>query len=112
MTATAVLLFGCESVRSLATVAVLVYRPGRELFTVSVKVGGDVGTVSVGGRIRTSGDNVVSVEIEGNVGHIVVAGGISAEGARSDAVHVRGKVAGLDEIAIRSASGHAIVHRD
>lgn len=75
----------------------------------SVKPGGEVGTITVGGQVRTTGDDVISVEIEGAVGRIDVSGGVVAKGARSDAVHVRGEIPGLDELEVSAAHGRAIV---
>jgi hypothetical protein len=75
----------------------------------SVKPGGEVGAIAVGGQVRTTGDDVISVEIEGAVGRIDVFGGIVATGARSDAVHARGEIPGLDELEVSAASGRAIV---
>jgi hypothetical protein len=75
----------------------------------SVKEGGEVGAIAVGGQVRTTGDDVISVEIEGAVGRIDVAGGVVATGERSDAVHVRGEVPGLGELEVRAARGRAIV---
>jgi hypothetical protein len=42
-------------------------------------------SVQAGGRIRTTGDDVLTVEIEGRLDDLQVAGGISAEGHRSAA---------------------------
>jgi hypothetical protein len=75
----------------------------------SVKPGGEVGEIAVGGQVRTTGDDVISVEIEGAVGRIDVSGGIVATGARSDAVHTRGEIPGLDGVEVSAASGRAIV---
>lgn len=75
----------------------------------SVKPGGEVGAITVGGRVATAGNNVIAVEIEGTVERIAVAGGVSSAGAGSDGVHVRGEVAGLDQIQIHAARGRAVV---
>ncbi|MGH3418791.1 MAG: hypothetical protein ACRDOD_04235 [Streptosporangiaceae bacterium] len=53
----------------------------------SIKPGGALGEVHVGGSIRTSGDDVVSVELADGVGSWDVPGGILAKGDRSDGVH-------------------------
>ena len=74
----------------------------------SVKPGGDVGSIAVGGQVRTAGDNVVTVEA-GEVGRIAVGGGITAEGTNSDAVHVRGEVLGLEAIAIHAHNGQDLL---
>ena len=75
----------------------------------SIKPGGEVGSITIGGRIKTSGDGVNTVEIEGQLDRLEVGGGISASGKGSDAVHVAGNVPGLDTIELSSADGHAIV---
>jgi hypothetical protein len=80
-----------------------------EAIALSVKPGGEVGRIAVGGQVRTAGDGVVSVEIEGAVGRLDVSGGVIANGAGSDAVHARGEIAGLDELDVRAARGRAIV---
>jgi hypothetical protein len=77
----------------------------------SVKPGGKVGTVKVGGRIRTTGDNVVSLEVEDAVERIDVTGGLVAESKGSDGVHVRGEVPGLSDVNVRSAHGQVIVRK-
>ena len=75
----------------------------------SVKPGADVGTIAIGGRVSTAGDNVIAVEIDGSVGSLAVAGGIAATGSGSDAVHVRGDVPGLDQITLSAPNGQALV---
>lgn len=75
----------------------------------SIKPGGDVGAITVGGTIATSGDSVTTVEIEGKLGRFDVRGGIAATGTGSDAVHVSGDVAGLDAIEIAATDGHTVV---
>ncbi|KAA0024083.1 hypothetical protein [Antrihabitans cavernicola] len=74
----------------------------------SVKPGGHIGTVSVGGQIKTKGDDVVTVEIEGNIDTLTVAGGISAEGKGSDAVHLTGEL-DLSGVNVTAADGKDIV---
>ncbi len=78
----------------------------------SVKPGGKVGTVKIGGCVRTAGDNVVSLEVEDAVERIDIGGGIVAEGMGSDGVHVRGEVTGLSGIDVRAAHGQAIVRKE
>jgi len=41
-----------------------------EAIALSVKPGGEVGRIAVGGQVRAAGDGVVSVEVEGAVGRI------------------------------------------
>lgn len=71
----------------------------------SIKPGGEVGSITVGGRIATSGDGVNTVEIEGLLKRLEVVGGISAGGKGADAVHVTGDVSGLDSIELQAADG-------
>lgn len=53
----------------------------------SIKPGGALDELRVGGSISTSGDNVVSVELADRVGSWDVPGGIHATGNGSDGVH-------------------------
>ena len=75
----------------------------------SIKPGGEVGTISIGGQLRTSGDNVTTVEIGGGVERLDVAGGIRATGKGSDALHVKGDVPGLEAIEISAVDGQEVV---
>jgi hypothetical protein len=76
----------------------------------SVKPGGSVGSVTIGGALRTSGADVVTLEVDGEIDHIDVAGGISAAGRGSDAVHLgAAEVRGLDGLEISAAAGERIV---
>ena len=75
----------------------------------SIKSGGQIGSLAVGGRIATSGDGVNTVEIEGEVGRLEAGGGIRAEGANSDAVHAAGEVPGLDSIELHAVQGRSLV---
>ncbi|MGA7172947.1 MAG: hypothetical protein WCB86_06610 [Candidatus Dormiibacterota bacterium] len=74
-----------------------------------VKPGAEVGSIFVGGVVRTFGEHVIAVEIEGAVGKLVVLGGIAAKGAGSDGVHVNGDVPGLDAINVTAPHGQPIV---
>lgn len=76
----------------------------------SIKPGGQVGSITVGGRIATSGDIVNTVESEGRVDRLEVRGGIDASGQGSDAVHVSSDVPGLDTVAIQATGGRNVVH--
>lgn len=78
----------------------------------SVKPGAEVGTIVIGGQVRTAGDNVIAVELDGSIGSLSVAGGITAAGTGSDAVQVRGDVPGLDRIALSAPSGRELVRVD
>lgn len=75
----------------------------------SIKPGGDVGAIRIGGKVLTSGDEVNTVEIEGKLDRLDVAGGIIAAGDNSDAVHTCSDVPGLDGIPIEAADGQAVV---
>jgi hypothetical protein len=59
-----------------------------EAVALSVKPGGHIGLVRVGGDIRTSGDQVTSLELLGSVDQLEVDGGIVADGQGSVAVQV------------------------
>jgi hypothetical protein len=75
----------------------------------SIKPGGSIGKVSIGGALRTSGANVVTLEAEGEIGEIAVTGGITATGAGSDAVHLSGHdIKGLDKLKISAEGGEPI----
>lgn len=75
----------------------------------SIKAGGRIGSVNVGGRIGTSGDDVTTVTVDGELGEIHAAGGIAATGRRSDALHVRGDGPDLTGLRLTSADGNEIV---
>ena len=75
----------------------------------SIKPGADVGSISVGGQVRTTGDNVITVEIDGDVGKIGIAGGVVTSGRNSDAIHTRDNVPGIDDMSIVTANGQDIV---
>ena len=75
----------------------------------SIKPGGQVGSLSVGGRIHTSGRDVVSVEIEGDLHQLRVTGGISATGDGSDAVRARDGGSDFTDITVTSEHGQKLV---
>ncbi|MGW4248923.1 hypothetical protein [Nocardia sp. NPDC004722] len=54
----------------------------------SIKPGGGIDTVDIGGALVSEGAGVAAVEIGGTLGRLDVAGGISALGDGADAVHV------------------------
>jgi hypothetical protein len=68
----------------------------------SIKPGGSIDRVGIGGRMRTSGENVVTLEVEGGLGEIDVAGGITADGRGSDAVRTSHEISGLDKLKIHA----------
>jgi hypothetical protein len=73
--------------------------------------GSHVGSATVGGRIRTAGEDVLTVEIEGRLDDLQVAGGISAEGRRSDAVRLRDPGPDLTGLRIIARDGEPVVQR-
>lgn len=75
----------------------------------SVKEGGRVERVRVGGRLASAGDDVVTVEIEGEVGRLDVAGGVWASGRGSDAVHAGAGAPDLADLEAVADHGRAIV---
>jgi hypothetical protein len=76
---------------------------------VSIKPGGNVEVVEVGGSLETHGNEVTTLEVEGSVGHLAVAGGIAARGKRSDAVHALDDIPGLEHIELSAADGRELV---
>ncbi|MFI1096406.1 hypothetical protein [Streptomyces sp. NPDC020917] len=77
----------------------------------SIKPGGRIDEMSVGGRIATRGDGVTTVEIDGELSSLAVAGGITAEGRGSDAVHIGLDCPDLAGVAITAADGRPTVRR-
>lgn len=75
----------------------------------SVKAGGRIGSLHIGGRVQTTGDGVVSFEIAGEVDRIQVDGGIHATGKHSDAVHMREGGPILQGITIAAVDGKDVV---
>ncbi|GAB2520650.1 hypothetical protein [Nocardia heshunensis] len=59
-----------------------------EAVALSIKPGGGIETVDIGGRLMSEGAGVPAVEIGGTLGRLEVAGGISALGDGADGVHV------------------------
>lgn len=78
----------------------------------SVKPGGKIGSIVVGGAIRTKGDDVVTVDVEGEIDSITVSGGISAAGRGSDAIHLAGDRPDIAGIVVESAHGEDIVYKN
>lgn len=79
---------------------------------VSIRPGGAVDRLSVGGAITTTGDDVVTVEIADRVGSWSVPGGIRAEGENSDGVHISGAGTVPPNVTITAAHGTDIVEED
>ncbi|MBL1079940.1 hypothetical protein JK358_36645 [Nocardia sp. 2] len=59
-----------------------------EAVALSIKPGGGIDAVDIGGELTSEGVGIAAVEIAGALGRLQVAGGISALGAGADAVHV------------------------
>ncbi len=76
---------------------------------VSIKQGGEVDAIEVGGKVATRGDEVTTLEVEGRIGRLAVSGGILATGRRSDAVHASTELPGLDQIELSAADGQTLV---
>jgi hypothetical protein len=75
----------------------------------SIKPGGSLGELHVGGSIRTSGDDVVSVELADKVGSWDVPGGITAKGRGSDGVRYSGEGAVPSGVTVTSEHGKDVV---
>jgi hypothetical protein len=75
----------------------------------SIKEGGQVDAIQIGGRLATEGDNVTTLEIEGTVSALSVAGGIHAAGRGSDAAHVGAGAPDLAGIDVTAADGEGLV---
>lgn len=75
----------------------------------SVKPGGRVDRIDIGGRLATSGDHVVTLEVEGSVAALTVAGGIQATGRGADAARISGGGADVSGITIEAADGERLV---
>jgi hypothetical protein len=77
---------------------------------VSVKAGGHIDRLTVGGDIKTTGDRVVSLELLGTVGRLEVGGRVVAEGEGSDAAHATADSADvLQAVELAAAKGHTVV---
>lgn len=81
-----------------------------QAIALSIKPGGSVETLRIGGRLATAGEQVTTLEIEGSLGSCAIGGGVHAEGAGSDAVHLAGDDAILDGTAITAKHGEQIRH--
>ncbi|MFF4820338.1 hypothetical protein ACFY2K_37850 [Kitasatospora sp. NPDC001309] len=75
----------------------------------SIKQGGRIGRVTVGGRIATSGDDLTTVTVDGELDAIRAGGGIRATGRCADAVHTRGEGTELADVVLTAADGRAMV---
>ncbi|WP_026927748.1 hypothetical protein [Granulicoccus phenolivorans] len=81
-----------------------------QAIALSIKAGGEVESLEIGGRLATSGNQVATLEVDGTVGHLAVAGGIEASGSGSDAVWLRGQGVDLTGLTITAAQGEQVKH--
>jgi len=75
----------------------------------SIKPGGTLDHLEVGGAISTSGDDIVTVDLAGTVGSWRIGGGIRATGRGSDGVHHTAATAPPTGSEITSAHGRDVV---
>lgn len=75
----------------------------------SLKPGGTLARLEVGGAISTSGDDVVTVELADTIGNWQVRGGIRATGKRSDGLHHTADAPPPTGAEITSADGRDVV---
>ncbi|WP_068400757.1 hypothetical protein [Kribbia dieselivorans] len=76
----------------------------------SVKQGGSVDSLQIGGRLATAGSNVTTLEVEGQVNHCSIAGGVVATGEGSDAAHVAsGGRIDLDGVQLTAEHGETLL---
>ncbi len=75
----------------------------------SVKPAGRIGSVDVGGRMVTGGDDVVTADIEGTVDQLAVDGGVFAYGQHSDAIHLHGIGPDVSGVQVTAAHGRMVV---
>jgi hypothetical protein len=74
----------------------------------SIKPGGVVASIRIGGQLATSGDSVTTLEVDGTVNELSVGGGIHATGEGSDAARVTGDGVNLDGIRVTAEHGESI----
>jgi hypothetical protein len=75
----------------------------------SIKPGGAVDRIDIGGRLAASGDNVTTLEVLGTLGDLNVADGIQATGKNSDAAHLSADAPDMSHLRITAAHGKSIV---
>lgn len=75
----------------------------------SIKPGGSLTQLSVGGAVRTVGDDVATIELAGPIGQWDVRGGIVATGNGSNAVHLTGEGRAPTGVTITAEHGNDIV---
>ncbi|WP_190813425.1 hypothetical protein [Saccharopolyspora pogona] len=71
----------------------------------SIKPGAEADHIEIGGKLATSGENVITLEIGGTLSALFVTGGIHATGHGSDAVHAMAGAPDLGGIEITAAHG-------
>ena len=75
----------------------------------SIKDGGPVGKINVGGYISTTGEKVASVEIADKVGELQVKEGVRALGDNSDAIRIKpGVSVNLNGVKAYARNGHSV----
>jgi hypothetical protein len=77
-------------------------------YAVSVQQGGHIGELSVGGALRTEGQEVATLQVQGIIDRLDVREGIHALGQRSDAVMIEGGDVPLEGIEITARDGERI----
>jgi hypothetical protein len=80
-----------------------------QAIALSVKPGGAVDRIDIGGRLATSGDNVTTLEVTGALKELTVAGGIHATGRDSDAAHLGKDAPDLARLQITADHGKTVV---
>lgn len=81
-----------------------------QAIALSVKPGGVVDRLEIGGALKTSGDDVVTLELAGEVHECEIRGGVEATGAGSDAAHLAVDAPDLDGIEFTAAHGELVRH--
>lgn len=74
----------------------------------SVKHGGIVDSISIGGELATHGDHVATLEVDGTIKQLIVAGGIHANGDGAIGARVVDDGVQLDGLVITSERGEAV----
>ena len=80
-----------------------------QAIALSIKPGGAVDRIDIGGRLATSGDNVASLEVLGALGELTVAGGIQATGKGSDGARLGADAPDISHVEITADHGKSIV---
>jgi hypothetical protein len=80
-----------------------------QAIALSIKPGGAVDRIDIGGRLATSGDDVTTLEVLGSLGQLTVAGGIRAAGQDSDGAHLGAGAPDMSRVEITADHGKSIV---